>query len=428
MTPKLDFARDVRFTCSRCGDCCRTWNVMLGPGERESLEALDWQGREDDLVGLAPAVRVKQAGAVPRRRLRRRPDGSCVYLGEDDQCRIHEHFGAEKKPLLCRLYPFGFYPIGDRVGVDVSFSCRAVSEGRGKPLDERVPEWTRLLGLAADAARSDKRKHQLRPGVALPPDLVWEIEHYLLGFLNDAKLPFVDRVRAMVQFVKIATTGDPTAPTASKLRQAMAKGIPIQIAGRPLEATMDRTQRAIFYQWLFLCLNPPPHDFHDWPESAQESEKSRRLKAGQHYLKQKGRPWVDNREIDATFKDVARVDASVARRPQGTAPLESFLAAKILGQKFLVSAERELPLVEAALKFLLTVPMTLWTAKALAADRGAGRAEEKDVRRALRLIDRTLGTLPTSALPKKQAEACDYVMLETDLPDAALADVVGAAI
>jgi hypothetical protein len=203
----------------------------------------------------------------------------------------------------------------------------------------------------------------------------------------------------------------------------MAKGIPIQVARRPFAGKMDRTQRAIFYQWTFLCLNPPPHDFHDWPESAQESEKSRRLKAGQHYLKQKGRPWVDNRELEMTFKDIARVGAAVAGRPRVTAPLESFLAAKILGQKFLVAGERELPLVEAALKFLLSVPMTLWTAKALAAERGAAEVDEPDVRRALRLIDRTLGALPTSALPKKQAEACDHVMLETDLVEAALAEV-----
>ncbi len=105
------------------------------------------------------------------------------------------------------------------------------------------------------------------------------------------------------------------------------------------------------------------------------------------------------------------------------APLETFLKAKIVGQKFLVAGERELPLVEATLKLLVTVPMTLWTAKALAADRGAGRVEEEDVRHALRLIDRTLGALPTSAMPKKQAEACDYVMLETDLVEAAVNDV-----
>ena len=47
------------------------------------------------------------------------------------------------------------------------------------------------------------------------------------------------------------------------------------------------------------------------------------------------------------------------QRRELISPLEDFLKVKILGQKFLVQAEAELPLVEAAPKFLLTVPMTL---------------------------------------------------------------------
>lgn len=400
---------------------------MLGPGEPETLTALDWKDREADLVGLKPVARVRQPGMEERLRLRRRPDGSCIFLGEGNQCRIHQHFGGQAKPLMCRLYPFGFYPIGERVGVDVSFHCSAVAESRGEPLEARFPEWTRLLDKASVSASNSgvpKGKYQLRAGTPLPADLLWEIEYYLLGFFDQDGLSFFDQLRCAVQFARIGTTGDPTAPTAATLRQAMAKGIPIQIIRQPPEATMDRTQRAIFYQWLFLCLNPPPHGYQDWDESDQQREKSRRLKAGQRYLKQKGQPWIDDRELSVTFKDIARVSVDLFERPRILAPLESFIKTKILGQKFLLAGERELPLVEATQKFLLTVPMALWTSKALAADRGAAEVEEGDVRAALRLIDRSLGVLPTSAMPRKQAEACDFIMLETDLIEAAVHDLI----
>ena len=135
---------------------------MLGPGEAESLRGLDWTGRSEELAQIEPAQKVRQPGVETRHRLRRRADGSCVYLGEANQCRIHEHFGAARKPLLCRLYPFGFYPMGDRIGVDVSFACRAVSQGLGEPLKERVPEWTRLLDSSSESA-ADNRRHHLRP-------------------------------------------------------------------------------------------------------------------------------------------------------------------------------------------------------------------------------------------------------------------------
>lgn len=427
MKAQFEIDSHVRFECSRCGDCCRTWNVMLGPGEPETLKALDWKDREADLVRLTPVARVRQKGMEDRLRLRRRPDGSCIFLGDANQCRIHQHFGGQAKPLICRLYPFGFYPVGERIGVDVSFHCRAVAEGRGKPLESRFPEWTRLLDKTSATASNTRPtgKHQLRAGTPLPADLLWEIEYYLLGFFAEDGLGFFDRLRCAVQFIRIGTTGDPAASTAAALREAMAKGIPIQIIRQPSEARMDKTQRAIFYQWLFLCLNPTPHGYHDWDESEQQREKSRRLKAGQRYLKQKGQPWVDDRELSVTFKDIARVSADISDRPRILAPLESFIKSKILGQKFLLAAERELPLVEAAQKFLLTVPMALWTSKALAADRGAGEVEEQDMRAALRLIDRSLGALPTSAMPRKQAEACDFIMLETDLIEAAVHDLIG---
>jgi lysine-N-methylase len=421
--PHFELDPDVRFRCSRCGDCCRTWNVMLGPGEREGLQKLDWTGLRKELIAIEPAQKVSQKGVETRHRLRRRADGSCVYLGDADQCLLHEHFGAAQKPLLCRLYPFGFYPMGDRIGVDVSFACRAVSRGEGEPLTERVPEWTRLLEASSSAA-TDDRRHRLRADVEVSGALVWELEHFLLGFLADDSLSLFNRVRCAIEFMKIATTGDPMAPTAGPLRQAMAKGLSLQMGQRPAEAKMDKTQRAIFYQWLFLCLNPPPHDLGTWSASRQNEERARRLKAGQRYLKQRGRPWIDDRELTVDFRHIARVDGDIFSRSEVVAPLVSFLKAKVVGQRFLVVGEEELPLVEALPKFLLVLPMTLWTAKALAADRGVQRVEEVDVRQALRRIDRTLGTLPTSALPKKQAEACDFIMLETDLVEAATCDVV----
>ena len=396
---------------------------MLGPGERESLEELDWAGHADDLVGIRPAIEAHEPGKETRWRLKRR-DGACIYLGDNHQCRIQEHFGPEKKPLVCRLYPFGFYPMGDRIGVDVSFTCRAVAEGLGAGIAERVPAWTRLLDESSDAGAVDKSRHRLTESVPISGALVWTFEHYLLGFLSDESLDLFARIRCTLQFMRLATTGDPTTPTAATLREAMAKGIPIQIAREPATAEMDKTQRAIFFQWLYLCLNPPPYDFHDWPRQAQEHERHRRIRTGRRYLKETGTATIDNRELSVTFQEIARVQGDIFPHRELTSPLEDFLKVKILGQKFLVQAEAELPLVEAVPRFLLTVPMTLWTAKALAADQGRRRVESVDVRNALRLVDRTLGTLSTSALPTKQAEACDFVMLETDLVEAAICDLV----
>src|SRR4051812_37803220 len=213
----------VRFTCSRCGDCCRSWNVMLGPGEEAQLAALDWVGREEDLVGATVAVSSALPGGQRARRLARRADGSCVFLGEDNLCRIHRHFGGESKPLMCRIYPFGFYAVAGDVAVDCSFACRSIREGSGASLEAQIPAWRALL-----AGAPAEGPHHLQRGRALGGDLLWELEHQLVAFLSDPALALVDRIRCCLEFVRLATSGDPTTATAGKLREAIARGLPRQ--------------------------------------------------------------------------------------------------------------------------------------------------------------------------------------------------------
>ena len=69
--------------------------------------------------------------------------------------------------------------------------------------------------------------------------------------------------------------------------------------------------------------------------------------------------------------------------------------------------------------------MAIWTSQALAADRGAAAVEDEDLRRALRLLDPSVGQLATSRLPKKQARVCDFIMLETDFVVSARNELLG---
>lgn len=412
---------DLRFTCTRCGDCCRGWNVMLGPGEEERLAALDWTGREEELVGAVTVVSSELPGGQRVRRLARRDDGACAYLGADQLCRIHRHFGGERKPLLCRLYPFAFHPVGDRVAVDCSFACRSIAQGSGEALAARYPEWTALL---AERAGEAEQRHRLTRERPLDGALLWELEHYLLAFLADEALPLFDRLRCCLQMVRLATTGDPTTRSAARLREAMARGLPRQIAAIRRGGGMDRTQRTIFYQWLFLALNPPPPNFDLLRGVARREEERRRVAAAERFVAQEGAPWVGNRELAASCEQVAVVDASRvagARSPL----LERYLRAKLVGQRFLAAGPEELPLVEAVPLFLLVYPMAIWTSRALAAGRGAAAVEEGDLGRALSLLDRTLGQVPLAALPAKVAKAWHFVVEETDLVVAATNELLG---
>ncbi len=421
MSGRFEAPADLRFTCTRCGDCCRSWNVMLGPGEEERLGAFDWRGREEELVAAATVVSSPLPNGRRARRLVRRDDGACIYLGRDNLCRLHRHFGAAAKPLMCQLYPFGFYPVGDELAVDCSFACRSISQRTGAPLAERFPEWAALLAAGEAPAEARHRLDRRRP---LTGDLLWELEHHLLAFLAERELPLLDRIRCCLQLVRLATSGDPATPSAARLRAAIARGLPRQVASLPRGGGLDRTQRAIFYQWLFLALNPLPVNVDLLAPPARRREEERRVADGQRFAARQGAPRVDNRELAVSWDAIDAVDAALIAAPS-VPLLESYLTAKLVGQRFLVAGDEELPLVEAVPLFLLAYPMAIWTARALAADRGADAVAAEDLRRALGLLDRTLGQVPLAALPGKVAKAFHFVVEETDLVVAATNELLG---
>jgi Fe-S-cluster containining protein len=409
------YPKELRFTCSRCGDCCRQWLVSLAPHEAQRLESLTWDERDEDLRSVPVHRSVPGAESSGRRALAQRDDGACVFLGARNQCRIHERFGEEKKPLMCRLFPFGFLPVGDRVAVDVSYACRAVSLESGAPLEERVPEWQRQL----NETPSGSDRHRFSKKYEIDGALLWELEHQLVEILSDRSLSFLERIRCLLEFHRLTTTSDPRTDAARTLRGVMAEGIPRQIRERPLEpgsGRMDKTGRAVFFHFLFLVLNPVPDRFFELSTKAREKQVRLRLQWADGYKFPDAHPLVDNEESGASFAETEGVSAEYLARGEGGELVTRYLRAKIVGQRFLREAEEGIPFAEAVPRLALAAAMVSFTAKAFAAGRRVSSVADEDVRRALRLVDRSFGQVRLSLLPPKQRKAWRFVLLETDLP------------
>jgi Fe-S-cluster containining protein len=394
---------------------------MLGPGEAERLQALDWGGKEEELVGRQSRMTLRMGGRS-HPVLARRTDGACVYLGARNQCLIHEHFGPEVKPLMCQLFPFALTPIGGQLGVDVSFACRAVSEGRGERLSVRTSEWTRLVAAGEIESATE---HRFSQKYRISGELLWELENHLLDLLGGGTLALRERLRVVQEFARLALTSDPRTDNARLLRQAMAKGIPAQIRSRPAAGGMDETQRAVFFQLLYLMLNPIPLDFHARSHHAQQKEKTRRIAAAESYRSTEAHPWLDDRELGCSFGSVDEVEPGFLVASGGEQWGETYLKAKIVGQRHLKEGVQALAFVEAIPRLLLLYPFWIWTAKALAAERKADSVSEEDARAALRLVDRAFGQISLRELPKKQKKAWSFVLLETSLAECATYELLG---
>ena len=411
----------VRFDCTHCGDCRRGWQVMLGPDEARRLRALSWQGLESDLVDASVVTDATVGDGAKRTALARRPDGACVFLGVDNRCRIHQHFGEAEKPLMCHLFPFGFLPVGGKIAVDVSYACRSISLEKGAPVRERLPEWTALLrdGLRAETGHQFSKKYRV------PGELLWEIEHSVLSLLAAPALSLLDRLRAVSDFLSLSTTADPGTESAAKLREIMITSLGTPNRERPSEGRMDKTQRAVFHHLLFLSLNPTPAEVSRLEGRARQREVRRRVHAADGFKFPEARPWLDNVEMEASYRQVSEVGIEFLDSEPGRAYVERYLTAKLLGQRFMREGDKELPFLEAVPRLLLLVPMLTWTAKATAANRDAPEISFEGVRRAVRLLDRSYGGVRLSDLPAKQRKAWQFVLLETDFPVAACLEVLG---
>ncbi|MCE9556127.1 MAG: YkgJ family cysteine cluster protein [Planctomycetes bacterium] len=140
--PVIRLVGKERWDCQSCGDCCRHNIIRL---DEEDLRKLRDQHWEHDAEFGNQTFLVPDARAEGRFRLAGRADGSCVFLTSERRCRIHEKFGAEAKPLTCRLFPLQLIPHEKNALLTLRRACPTAAADEGRPLAEHLPVVQRLL-------------------------------------------------------------------------------------------------------------------------------------------------------------------------------------------------------------------------------------------------------------------------------------------
>ena len=86
------------FECQCCGACCRIRDGIVRVSDREIARIAAYLGmREDDFIAYETEVAPDRKTLM----LKSHPDGACVYLTDDNLCRINP-----VKPDKCRTFPF----------------------------------------------------------------------------------------------------------------------------------------------------------------------------------------------------------------------------------------------------------------------------------------------------------------------------------
>jgi lysine-N-methylase len=185
-----------QWDCHVCGECCRMYAVRVTADEKKRIEAQDWSDVPE--IGESRIVYEKR---IKDFRLNHRDDGSCIFLGPDNRCRIHSKFGEAAKPMACRIYPFTLIPAGDQWRVGMRFACPSVIKNLGRPIAEHSSELREYSSLL-EADRPNAFE-------APPPTLA-----------KGQPIPWDDLFRFTAKLAKLL--GDESRPIETKLREALA--------------------------------------------------------------------------------------------------------------------------------------------------------------------------------------------------------------
>jgi lysine-N-methylase len=134
-----------QWDCHGCTACCRETTIQLDAADLARLAEQRWAERLE-FQGVQTVRRSLFLGGS--KVLAHKADGSCVFLTPAGRCRIHEVFGADAKPLMCRQFPLQVVKTDRETLATVVRSCPSAAADRGRPVSQHVGFLSRLLGDA----------------------------------------------------------------------------------------------------------------------------------------------------------------------------------------------------------------------------------------------------------------------------------------
>jgi lysine-N-methylase len=382
-----------RFDCHSCTYCCRNLVVNVGEKDRQRIIAAGWEQR---LAGQQLFVAYRFGGRQLHH-LARRPDGACIFLCEDNLCRIHAETGPATKPFACRAYPFVATPGADGVRVDMRLDCPSAAANKGRSLSAhtteishiaseadidrgmtRIPTWPGARELAVDEfmAVAEAFEKILR-GNGEPLRVRLRAGGHLLDLLYAANIEKVRKAR-FLELIDLLTTA-----AQEEARQ--------DAASPPLPSRAGR----LFRQWLFL------HTLSDDPESLATGRLTRlrmswrRYGYARRFVRATGAiPRMRPDWPEATFEAVAAVKPAPAVAWE---PLQRSIRLKLNAHAFAGSGYLGYDLIAGLTALWLMPALVAWLARLAAVRRGEAAMTGEDVVVGIRQAHHTFGVSPVFA-------------------------------
>jgi lysine-N-methylase len=372
--------------CHGCADCCKMYHVRVTEVEKARIESQNWSA--EDLGGLPSLVYDKHVGGY---RLNHRPDGSCVFLGPDNRCRIHAQFGPAAKPMACRIYPFVLVPAGDHWRVGLRFACPSAVADAGRPLADHAEEAREYAGLLeADAGTQavEVPPPELQPGQAVEwPDLI-RFTKAFADLVADDSTPVEHRLRKVVALAaqcKPLKYDKVTGPRLKDLLEMLAAVVADEVPAKPGDVPPPGwVGRTIFRQVAAVYARA---DHGPNPGIATRGRLTR-IKAAWRFAMGRGPiPKLHGLMPDATFEAAERPAGPL--EPESEGLLGRYYRVKIESMQFCGPTNFRRGFWDGLESLVLTFPAIMWLSRVLSAN--GARPRDEAVALAVRIVDDNFG-------------------------------------
>lgn len=397
--------------CRGCSDCCRTYHVRVSEAENETIGKQKWD-EDPAMKGIVPVDYDKKLGT---HRLNHNSDGVCVFLGEDNRCRIHARFGSAAKPLACRLYPFMLIPAGDHWRVGLRYACPSAIADTGRPLAEHLgdlKEYARIHESDVGKPTEGEPPPLLQAGQSTTwPDLFRFIKAISDLLAGDA--PIERKLRTVLAFIAL-----------------MRKSRFEKVAGARLSEFLEIVSAAILEDLPNNPADLPQPGFVGRSLFRQVAAVFARKDVGQHHgnLIAKGAfgrimaAWRfavgsgNVPQVHGWIPAEATFDAGEQPAGQRSAVSEALLTRyyrlKIESLQFCGRANFGLDVWDGLESLILTFPVMMWLAKILAA---GGTSQELAIEQAVKIVDDNFGFNPLLG-SYKQRTIIGLIRAKDELP------------
>ena len=378
-----------KYDCHMCGACCRAgFAVVATEEERERILQQGWE-KEPEFQGKDLFARRLREWV-----LNQNADGACIFLADDNSCRIHARFGADAKPFACRPYPFVLVAAGNQARVSLRFDCPSVAGNHGRPLTEHRGEMSALATRTIPESALQMPPPAFRAGVSLG----WhELSQIIAAFdriLAEDSLDITRRMLACADLGGLLRGAKMNGREGRKLEEflgTLTRGLIHGVAVNPLERRrpfgmlppMFR-QTAALYGRLDRIADVRAG------AGGKAALIARRLVTSLRVLGGRGSvPHLRAGLPRARFADLERafgVPDAAASEALTRYYRVKFGAMGFFGRPFL-----GFPFLEGAGCMLLTYPLILWFARLFAEGEGKTTLDADAIQRALRVVDRPHG-------------------------------------